>query len=63
MRRYTVGAAGLAVNQFSSESGGSTPSRRTNLKFVLRNRVVATREFHKLKPVRSIPLSATIMGD
>lgn len=31
MRRYTVGVAGLAVNQLPSGSGGSTPSRRTNL--------------------------------
>ena len=29
MRNYTVGVAGLAVNQMSRDSGGSTPSLRT----------------------------------
>ena len=29
MRRYSVGVAGLAVNQLPFGSGGSTPSRRT----------------------------------
>lgn len=31
MRRYSVGAAGQTVNLLSSDSGGSTPSRRTIL--------------------------------
>lgn len=31
MRRYTVGVAGVTVNHLSNDSGGSTPSRRTNL--------------------------------
>ena len=31
MRRYTVGVAGQSVELLASASGGSTPSRRTNL--------------------------------
>jgi len=31
MQRYTVGVAGQTVNLLSSGSGGSTPSRCTNL--------------------------------
>ena len=31
MRRYTVGVAGQTVNLLLNGSGGSTPSRRTNL--------------------------------
>lgn len=35
LRCYTVGVAGLAVNQLPSGSGGSTPSQRTKIVLTL----------------------------